>query len=199
MSNPTPPANSFMNSALVTTISGYVARLQEQNVFSKPRLNSLKQHFLITIGFLVLLYCLIHIQILFFGLLKLIFQLLSTIISMLFWLPLNAVRFFVPKTIDYDIIFPVFWLCSIVSFYISKYFHENICQFYDQYLVRRYKILNNDQIKREDIKRYLFITTFITLLLLQSLFILIPIALSVRHQPVNTKVSSVNKTTNEFV
>jgi hypothetical protein len=97
-----------------------------------------------------------------------------------------------PKTIDYDILFPLFWLCSISSFYISKFFHENICQFYDQYFVRRYKILNYNQTKREDVRRYLFIITFVVLLLLQTLFILLPVASSIRHQHENAKVSSVN-------
>jgi hypothetical protein len=80
---------------------------------------------------------------------------------------------------------------------VSKFSHENICQFYDQYLVPRYKIFNYDQTKREDIKRYLFITTFIVLLVLQSLFILLPITFSIRNHHQNTQVSSVNKI-NEF-
>jgi hypothetical protein len=192
-SSPTPQANSLLNHPLINTITGYVARLQEQNLFSKQRLNSLKHHFLITIGFLVILYCSIHIQFFIFWLLKLLFRLIFKIISIIFWLPLKSVRFFIPKSIDYDILFPVFWLCSIISFYISKHVHENICLFYDQYLVRRYKILNYDQTKREDIKRYLFIITFIILLLLQSLFILIPLAISIRNQHDHTKVSSVKK------
>jgi hypothetical protein len=191
MSNPTPPADSFLNSPLITTLTGYIVHLQKQKIFSKERLHSFKTHFLITIGFVVLLYCLIHIQILFFWLLKLIFRLLFKFFSFIFWLPLKTVRFFIPKTIDYDILFPVFWLCSISSFYISKYSHENICQLFDQYLVRRYKIFNYDQIKREDFKRYLFVLTFIVLLLLQSLFILIPITLSIRQRHINEKLSSV--------
>jgi hypothetical protein len=182
-------SSSFLNNPLINTIIGYISNLQEQNIFSQERFYSLRHHFLITIGFFVLLYCLIRIQILFFWLLKLIFK----IISIIFWLPLKTIRFIIPKTIDYDILFPLFWLCSIASFYLSKFSHENICQFYDQYLVQRYKIFNYDQTKREDIKRYLFIITFIILLLLQSLFILIPITLSIRHHHENIKVSSVNK------
>jgi hypothetical protein len=192
MSSPTPPTDSFLNSPLINTILGYIAYVQEQNVLTKERYLMLRQYFLITIGFLVLLYCLIHIQILFFWFLKLIFRLIFKIISTIFWFPLKTVRFFIPKAIDYDILFPLFWLCSISSFYISKFSHENICQFYDQYLVRRYKIFNYNQAKREDIKRYIFITTFIVLLLLQSLFILIPISVSIRRHRENRKISSVN-------
>ena len=181
-SSPTPQAtDSFLNSPLITTITGYIVHLQERNFFSKEYLLSLKTHFLITIGFLVLLYCLIHIQILFFWLLKLIFRIIFKFFSFIFWLPLKTVRIFIPKSIDYDILFPLFWLCSISSFYLSKFSHENVWQFYDQYLVRRYKIFTYNQEKREEIKRYLFILTFIALLLFQSLFILLPIALSIRH------------------
>lgn len=188
--------DSVLNSPLINRITGYVAHIQTQNIFSKKSLQSVRQNVFMTIGFLVLIYCLIKIQILFFWLLKLIFGLLFKIISIIFWLPLKTARFFIPKTIDYDILFPLFWLCSISSFYISKFSHENICQFYDQYLVQRYKIFNYEQIKREDIKRYLFVITFIVLLLLQSLFILLPIVVSIRnhhHQQLNAikKISSV--------
>jgi hypothetical protein len=187
----TPATDSFLNSPLITTITGYIAHFQEQHMFTKERLHSLKSHFLITIGFLVLLYCLIHIQILFFWLLKFIFHLIFQFISFIFWLPLRTVRFLIPKTIDYDILFPVFWLCSISSFYISKYLHENIWHFFDQYLVQRYKIFNYNQTKREDIKRYVFVSTFIVLLILQSLFIIVPITLSIRNRHANEKASSV--------
>ncbi len=193
MSSPTPPpADSLINSPLINTITGYISHFQQQNIFTKESFQSYRDFFLLTVGFLVLLYCLIHIQILFFWLLNLIFRFLFKIVSMIFWLPLKSVRFLMPKTIDYDILFPLFWLCSISSFYISKFSHENICQFYDQYFVQRYKILNYDQTKREDVRRYLFITTFVVLLLLQTLFILLPVASSIRHQHENAKVSSVN-------
>lgn len=179
----TAPGNvdTVVNSPLLTTLAGHFGRLQEQNFFSKERLQSFRQSFLLTIGFLVLLYCLIHIQILFFWLLKWIFGLIYRIISLIFWLPLRTARFFIPKSIDYDILFPLFWLCSIGSFYVSKYSHENVCQFYDRQLVRRYKLLQYEPNKREEIRRYLFIFTFIVLLLLQSLFILLPIAQSIRY------------------
>ena len=167
---------------LINTITGHVARLQEQNFFSKERLQSLRHYFLLTVGFLVLLYCLIHIQILFFGLLKWVFGLIFQIISLIFWLPLRTARFFIPKSIDYDILFPLFWLCSIGSFYVSKYAHENVCQFYDRQLVRRYRLLRYEPNKREEIRRYLFFFIFLVLLLLQSLFILLPVAQSIRHQ-----------------
>jgi hypothetical protein len=200
MSSPPPPpaADTFLNGPLINSITGYIGHLQEQNFFNKTRLHSLRHYFLLTVGFLVLLYCLIHIQILFYWFLKLIFRLLFKIISIIFWLPLKTVRFFIPKTIDYDILFPLFWLCSISSFYISKFSHENVWQFYDQQLVKRYKILNYDQTKREDVKRYLFILTFIVLLLVQSLFILVPIAFSIKYQHANTKVSSVRETRTNF-
>lgn len=181
-------ADSFVNNPYVTRFTTQIARLQHENYFSKERLLSLKNHFLITIGFFVLLYCLIQIQILFFWFLRLIFRLIFRIISTIFWLPLTTVRLLIPKSIDYDILFPLFWLCSISSFYISKYSNENLCQFYDQQLVPRHKSLKYDQNKREDIKRYIFITTFLLLLILQSLFILLPIALSIRHQ--NQQVST---------
>ncbi|CAF3748358.1 unnamed protein product [Rotaria sordida] len=190
MSSSVPPTNSFPNSPLINTITGYIAQFQEQKFFTREHLHSLKHYIAITTGFFVVLYFLIHIQIVFYWFLKLIFRLTFRIISIIFWLPLRTARFFTPKTIHYDILFPLFWLCSIVSFYISKISHENICQFYDQYLVRRYKILHYDQAKRDDIKRYLFILTFIVLLLLQSAFILVPIAASIRHHNENTKASS---------
>ncbi|CAF4771848.1 unnamed protein product, partial [Rotaria magnacalcarata] len=190
MSSSAPPADSLLTNPFVNTITGYLSQMQERNTFTQQRIHINKHHFLIAIGFLVLLYFLIHIQILFFWLLEFIFRLLFQIISAIFWLPLSTARFFIPKTIDYDILFPLFWLCSISSFYISKFSHENICQFYDEYFVRRYKILQYDQTKREEVKRHLFVATFIVLLLLQSLFILIPIASSIRRHNSINKVPS---------
>lgn len=184
MASPSPRAgdSSFLNHPLVQSITGSIVHLQKQNLFSKERLHLLKHHFLITIGFLVLLYCLIHIQILFFWLIKFIFRSVFRVISIIFWLPLKFARLFIPKSIDYDILFPLFWLCSIISFYLSKNYHEIIWQWFNQYLVRRYSFFHYDQTKREDIKRWVFVSTFVSLLLLQSLFILLPITLSIRHQ-----------------
>lgn len=179
---PTAGDSSFLNHPYITTITATFVNLQKQNFFSKQRLNLLKNHFLITIGFLVLLYCLIHIQILFFGLIKLIFRVVFRVISIIFWLPLKFTRLFIPKNIDYDILFPLVWLCSIVSFYLSKNYHEIIWQWFNQYLVPRYPIFRYDQNKREEIKRTVFVGTFVVVLLLQSVFILLPITLSIRHQ-----------------
>ncbi|CAF4100340.1 unnamed protein product [Rotaria sp. Silwood2] len=189
MSSSIPATYPFLNGPLINTITGCIVQIQERKILTRKRLHSLIHYSSITTGFFVLLYFLIHIQILFFWFLKLIFRIIFKIVSTIFWLPLRTARFFTPKTIDYDILFPLFWLCSISSFYLSKFFHENICQFYDQHLVRRYKIFNYNQAKRDDIKRYLFILTFILLLILQSVFILIPIAASIRRHNENTKVS----------
>ena len=192
MSTPIPPADdSFLNSPAVISATGFIAQLQQQGFFAKERLHSLRQRFLLGVGFLVLLYCLIRIQILFFWLLKLVFRLVFKLLSIVFWLPLKAVHFFIPKTIDYDILFPLFWLCSISSFYIAKYSHENVCQLFDQHIVRRYKLINYDQIKREDVRRYLFVLAFVALLLLQTLFILLPVAQSIKHHRENAQLSSV--------
>lgn len=203
MSATIPPTttDSAFNNPLINTITGYISHIQAQHILSKQRLHKIRQNILITIGFLVLIYCLIKIQILFFWLIKLILRLSFKILSIIFWLPLKTVRFFIPKTIDYDILFPLFWLCSISSFYLAKFSHENVCRFYDQYLIQRYKIFHNDQNKREEIKRYLFAITFIFLLIVQSLFILLPVALSIRshhhQQYVNSKtLSSVKKIEN---
>ncbi|CAF1362078.1 unnamed protein product, partial [Adineta ricciae] len=187
---PAPPVNNLIEHPLVNMIAGYIAQLQGHPMLTKQRLLSLRQSFLVTVGFLVLLYCLIHIQILFFWLLKFVFRLLFKVFSLIFWLPLRTVRLLLPKSVDYDVLFPLFWLCSIASFYVSKFSHESICQFYDQHLVRRYKSLQYDPAKREDIRRYLFIGTFLVLLLVQCLFILTPIALSIRNHHANAKVSS---------
>ena len=172
----------LFNHPYLTTITGYFAHIQQQSFFSKERLLLLKHHFLITIGFLVLLYCLIHIQILFFWLIKLIFRVIFQVISIIFWLPLKLARLFIPKSIDYDILFPLVWLCSIISFYLSKNYHENIWTWFNQYLVPRYPIFRYDSNKREETKRWVFVGTFISLFLLQSLFILLPITLSIRQQ-----------------
>ena len=190
---PAPPINNLIEHPLVNMIAGYIVQLQGHPMLTKQRLLSLRKSFLVTVGFLVLLYCLIHIQILFFWLLRFLFRLLFKILSLIFWLPLRTVRLLLPKSVDYDILFPLFWLCSIASFYVSKFSHESICQFYDQHLVRRYKSLQYDPAKREDIRRYLFIGTFLVLLLIQCLFILAPIAVSIRNHHANSKVSSVNR------
>ncbi|CAF4182418.1 unnamed protein product [Rotaria sp. Silwood2] len=195
MSSSIPATYPFLNGPLINTITGCIVQIQERKILTRKRLHSLIHYSSITTGFFVLLYFLIHIQILFFWFLKLIFRIIFKIVSTIFWLPLRTARFFTPKTIDYDILFPLFWLCSISSFYLSKFFHENICQFYDQHLVRRYKIFNYNQAKRDDIKRYLFILTFILLLILQSVFILIPIAASIRRHNENTKTPAVDRQT----
>jgi len=174
--------DSFVNHPYVNRLTTQLTRLQQQNYLSTERLLSLKSSFLITIGFIVLLYSLIHIQILICWFIKLIFRFIFRIVSTIFWLPLTTVRLLIPKSIDYDILFPLFWLCAISSFYIAKYSNENLCQFYDQQLVRRYRSLAYNHMKREDIKRNIFISTVFVLLILQSLFILLPIALSIRQQ-----------------
>lgn len=195
MASPSPSAgdSSFLNHPFVTTITGSIVHLQKHNIFSKERFNLLKHHFLITIGFLVLLYCLIHIQILFFWLIKLIFRSVIRVISIIFWFPLKFARFFIPKSIDYDILFPLFWLCSIVSFYLSKNYHEIIWEWFNQYLVRRYSFFQYDQSKREEVKRWIFVSTFVSLLLLQSIFILLPITLSIRQQHQEETTTKVRK------
>lgn len=194
MSSSVPPSDSLLDSPFINIITGYISQMQERQLLTRNRMNSYKNHILIAVGFLVLLYFLMHVQFFVFWLLKLLFRLIIHIISTIFWLPLTTTRLFIPKTIDYDILFPLFWLCSVTSFYLSKFYHETICQFYDQYLVQRSKILNSDRIKREDIKQYLFVSTFVILLLLQSLFILVPIASSIRRHNAISKLSSVDKT-----
>jgi hypothetical protein len=180
----------LIHNPVLETVTGYVGYLQEQNIFSKQRLQTWKQYSLLTIGFFILLYFLIHVQLLIYSCVRFFFGGIFKLFSFVFWLPLRTARFLIPKSIDYDILFPLFWLCSIASFYIGKYLHENLCQLYDRHLVRRYPILSYEQTKRDDIRRYLFIFTFIVLLLFQSVFILVPIAQSIGHQRSREKIDA---------
>jgi hypothetical protein len=100
-------------------------------------------------------------------LLKLLFRLIFQIFSIIFWLPLKAMESFLLKSDNYNIMFLLFCLCSVFSFTIAKFSHKKFRQ------------------------RYSFILTFVIILLLQSLFILLPIAKSIQDR---SKLSSVKKT-----
>jgi hypothetical protein len=90
--------------------------------------------------------------------------LLYHILKFIFWIPLKTIELFIPKTTNYNMIVLLIWFCSIISFSIAKYSHRKIG------------------------KRHSFILIFIGLLLLQSLFILRPIAMSIQEQ---RKLSSI--------
>lgn len=192
MSLSTAAQDSIVNSPIVNSIVQWIVGLQNQPFFSRDRIQNLPQNFLLSVGFSVLLYCLFHIQILFVWFIKLIFYFICQILWLIFCFPFKTLGLLVPKTLNYDILFPLFWLCSVASFYVSKNFHENLWQFFDKHLVERYKLIKYQTNKREEVRRNLFLTCFVVLLLLQSLFILLPIAQSIKHNRQQAEKSSVN-------
>ena len=90
----------------------------------------------------------------------LVYHTLKYLFAIIFWIPLKLIELFIPKTTNYNIIMLLLWFCSIISFSIAKYSHKKIG------------------------KRHSFIFVFIALLILQSLFIIRPIARSIHEQRV---------------
>jgi hypothetical protein len=168
-------SDSLLNAPKLNGITSYISHIQQKNIFTKERFRSTRQFFFQLIGLTVLLYWLCQLLFVFYLLVKLIFHLMFTTIS---WLPVKILELCLPNLTTYYILFPLFCFCSFISFFVARFSHKNI----GIYLEKRSQVL----------KRYSFIFTFITLLLLQSLFILLPVTTSIQGQ---RKLSSVNKQT----
>ncbi len=161
-----------MSSSTSDIIIGYIAYIQRKNLLTKQRFASMRCYFFQSIGFSIILYCFSQLLLLLYLLLKIFFRIIFQIFSIIFWLPVNTIESFMPKINNYFILFPLFWLCSIVSFSIAKFSHKNVG------------------------KRRSFILSFIILLLLQSVFILLPLAISIHEQQ---KSSSVKQKANLII
>jgi len=149
-----------MPSSISDRIIDYISYIQREKIITKERFYSIRQYFFQSVGFCVLLYFLSQ-------LLKLLFRLISQIFSIIFWLPLKTMESFLLKSDNYNIMFLLFCLSSVLSFSIAKFSHKKFR------------------------KRFSFILTFVIILLLHSLFILLPIAKSIQDR---SKLSSVKKT-----
>ncbi len=160
-----------MPSSILDTIIDSIAYIQQKIIISRERFYSISQYFFQSIGFFTLLYFILQLPILFYVFLKLLYRVIFQIFTIIFWLPLKTIELSLPKTKTYYIIFPLFCLCSFLSFFIAKFSHKNSG------------------------KRRSFNLTFIILFLLQCLFILLPIATSIEEQ---RKLSAVNKNKNKF-
>jgi hypothetical protein len=152
-----------MSSSTLDTIADYLSHIQQRRIFTRERFSLIRVYFFQSIGLFI---CLSQFSIVSYRILTFLFWLLFQIFSIIFWIPLKTIELFIPKTTNYNIIIPLLWFCSVISFSIAKYSHRNIG------------------------KRHSFLFIFILLLLLQFLFILLPIATSIQEQ---RKLSSVKK------
>ncbi len=155
-----------MPSSISDTIIGYISYIQQKQYITIERFRSIRRYFFQSIGFFILLYYVFQLPILFYLFLKFLFCCIIQIFSIIFWLPLKTIELVLPKTDNYNVMFPLFWFCSFLSFLIAKFFQKNLT------------------------KRHSFLLTFIIILLLQFLFIILPVATSIKEQ---RKLSSVKK------
>ncbi|CAF4338515.1 unnamed protein product [Rotaria sp. Silwood2] len=161
-------SDSFLTTPLSNKVTGYVSYIQKKKYFTEQRVHSMRQFFFRFVGVSVILYFIFQLLLLFNFLLKLIFRLLFQIFSIIILLLSKFIQLLLPKTTNYNILFFFIGFCSILSFFIAKFSHKNI----EIHLGKRYKL----------IKRYSFMFTFITLLLLQSVLILLPTTASIQEQ-----------------
>ena len=159
-------SDSSSNSSLLNRITNCISHIQQKNLITEERFHAMRRYFVRSIGFSILLYC-------FFQTLMSIYYFFTLIINLIFHIFSNLllrkfIQLILSKITNYDILFPLFWFISIVSYIIAKYSYKNIG-------MRLGKSF-------QSIKRYLFILIFIIFLLLQIIFILIPIAASIREQ-----------------
>jgi len=155
-----------MPSSILDILIGYIAYMQQKIIITRERFHSISEYFFRSIGFLTLFYFFLQLPMILYGFLKLLFRIVFHMFTIIFWLPLKTIELSLPKTKTYYIIFPLFCLCSFLSFLIAKFSHKNSG------------------------KCRSFNLTFIILFLLQSLFILLPIATSIQEQ---RKLSTVKK------
>ncbi|CAF1170259.1 unnamed protein product [Rotaria sordida] len=161
-------SDSSINPSLFDKVTGCVSYVQQNNYVTKKRFHTLRQYFFRSVGFSIILYCFCQLIILFYSFLKLILHLLFQIIFMMILFLFKFIQLFLPQTTNYNILFLLIGFCSIISVFIAKFSYKNI----EIHLGKRYKL----------IKRYPFILTLITLLLLQSVLILLPLGVSIREQ-----------------
>ncbi|CAF1255419.1 unnamed protein product [Rotaria sordida] len=161
-------SDSSINPSLFDKVTGCVSYVQQNNYVTKKRFHTLRQYFFRSVGFSIILYCFCQLIILFYSFLKLILRLLFQIIFMMILFLFKFIQLFLPQTTNYNILFLLIGFCSIISVFIAKFSYKNI----EIHLGKRYKL----------IKRYPFILTLITLLLLQSVLILLPLGVSIREQ-----------------
>lgn len=172
-------SDSSLGSRIINSVTGYISYIQQKQVFTRERCQSIRVQCFRIIGFTLILYTLIRVLISVILSIKTIARLLSQMLLIICLLPFKFITLFLPETTSYKILFPLFCFGFILSSIISKLSYKKI----EIQLDKRFKL----------IKRHSFILTFIILLLLQSLLIILPVALSIRTQK---KLSLVNKKTN---
>ncbi|UJR08320.1 hypothetical protein I4U23_012591 [Adineta vaga] len=156
------------------TITNSIAQIQRKEFFTQQRFRSIRQYFFQSIGLLILLYFICQIPYLFYLLIKYIFQLIFHLLTIIFWPLLKLFQLILPKTTNYGILFPLFVFSSILSFFTTKL-----------------SIGKRSHLS----KTYSFPLFFLIFLLLQSIFILRPISLSIHEQRKLSLNSSMNKQT----
>ena len=168
---------------------------QRQKIVSKERADSLRRYFLRFVGFLIVLYGCCSLSIHVYSLIKFLSHFLWRSIPRIFYSPAKIIQLFQPSppspsssSFRSDVLVPLLWLSAVVSFYLAKFFHRSICYFYELHLSKRSPFTSTHHIERS-----LFLFTWIAFILLQTLFILVPMTLFVgrlRHYE-DTQRSSV--------
>ncbi|CAF1101507.1 unnamed protein product, partial [Didymodactylos carnosus] len=103
----------------------------------------------------------------------------------------------------HSILFPLFWLCSVFSYFLTKLAHTTVYNYVERYIIKIYYPNYNleDEKKVQRLQKYVWQSTFAFLILLQCLFLLTPSAVTVasvkdRNQP-QTSSSALNDITNK--
>ena len=170
-------------------------RQRQKIVVSQERVDSLRRYFLRSVGLLIVLYGCSSLSIQVYSLIKFLSRFLWQSIPIIFYSPAKIIQLFLPSSSSLsscrsDVLVPFLWLSSVVSFYLAKFYHRSICYFYELHLSKRSPFTSTPQIQR-----CLFLVTWIALILLQTVFILVPITLSVgpRRHHEGTQRSSVQR------
>ncbi|CAF1010771.1 unnamed protein product [Adineta ricciae] len=156
---------------LLDVVTNSISQLQRKQIFNKDRLQSIRRFICQSIGLTILLYFIFRIPILLYALLKVLFQSLVYLLTIIFWPYVKLLEFFLPKTTNYGILFPLFLVISILSFLTAK--------------------LSS----RKGYKNSPFSVVFVVLIIAQSVFVLRPIALSIDEQRKLPLSPSINKET----
>ena len=134
----------------------YLSHLQEREIFTRERLTSIRLFFFQSVGLFIVLYA--FSQLLMF--LYLLLKFLLWFIFQSFWIPLKTIEFFLPKTTNYYLLFPLIAFCSLISFLLPKFSEQTPSR------------------KRQ----HSFWLKSIVLFVFQVLFILLPIAMSIHER-----------------
>lgn len=144
-------------------IIDYIAQIQRKGVFTTPRFRSIRLRFFQSIGLSIVLYFVLQLPFVVYALL----QLLVVVLTLAFWPALQAFRLVLPKHVGPVVLIPLFCLLSVVSFVVAKLA-----------VAKRQRASPNVALP----------AAFLAILLLQTAFILRPLALSTHEQQRNSSL-----------